>query len=253
MGLRRFVTPPAPAEPPADPRSPAAESPGEPRSPAAESPGEPRSPAVESAGEPRSPAVESPGEPPSPPGERCELCGAGIGDRHGHVVSLDDRSLRCACRPCHLLFHPRGAGGGRFRAVPERYLTDPAHRLTAADWDLLQIPVSTAFFFANSDLDRVICCYPSPAGATECTLDLAEWEELRGRHRLLAAPDVDVEAVYVTRTGDGIEAFLIPIDACYALVGEVRLRWRGLDGGDDIRRVLTDFADDLRARSRPLP
>ena len=63
--------------------------------------------------------------PTARPAERCEMCGAALGDRHGHVVALDDRALRCACRPCYLLFAPAAAAGGRLRAVPERYLTDP--------------------------------------------------------------------------------------------------------------------------------
>jgi hypothetical protein len=190
---------------------------------------------------------------PDRPGGRCEMCGTGLGERHGHVVALDDRALRCACRPCYLLFAPAGAGGGRLRAVPERYLTDPANRLADDGWDLLRIPVTTAFFFINSDLDRVVACYPSPAGATECLLDLDGWRELQRTYPLLRMPAADVEAVYVTRTGAGLEAFLIPIDACYALVGEVRLRWRGLDGGDEVRRAMAAFVDDLRGRSRPLP
>jgi hypothetical protein len=191
-------------------------------------------------------------EPAQPPAERCEMCGVGLGDRHGHVVALDDRSLRCACRPCYVLFHRPGAGGGRFRAVPERYLTDPAHPLTDLDWDLLGIPVTTAFFFVNSDLGRVVACYPSPAGATECLLDLNGWQRLGLTHPLLAAPAPDVETVFVTRTGDGLEAYLIPIDACYALVGEVRLRWRGLDGGDAVRQIMIGFVDGLRTRSGSL-
>lgn len=192
------------------------------------------------------------GRPAADRTERCEMCGAGLGGPHGHVVALDDRSLRCACRPCHLLFEAPGAGGGRFRAVPERYLTDLRHRLGDADWELLRIPVTTAFFFVNSDLDRVIACYPSPAGATECLLDLAEWGRLQRSYPLLRAPADDVEAVYVTRSGDLLEAFLVPVDACYSLVGQVRLRWRGIDGGDEVREVMAGFLADLLARSRPL-
>jgi hypothetical protein len=193
------------------------------------------------------PAVTVPAHRPV---ERCEMCGAELGDRHGHVVALDDRALRCACRPCYLLFTPSGAGGGRLRAVPDRYVADPAHPLADADWDLLGIPVTTVFFFANSDTDRVVACYPSPAGATECLLDLDGWAQLRRAYPLLRIPLADVEAVFVTRTGGLLEAFLVPVDACYALVGDVRLRWHGLDGGDAVRRVITGFVDDLRARCR---
>lgn len=184
--------------------------------------------------------------------ERCELCGVGLGPRHGHVVALDQRALRCACRACYLLFTADGAGGRRFRAVPERFLTDPAHPLTDPDWAELDIPVTTAFLVVNGDLDRVVAGYPSPAGATEYLPDPDGWERLRRTHPLLAAPVADVEAVYVTRIGGSLEAFLVPIDACYALVGEVRLHWHGLDGGPAVRRVLTAFVEDLRGRCRPL-
>lgn len=184
--------------------------------------------------------------------ERCDLCAVPLDPRHGHVVALDQRSLRCACRPCYLLFTRDGAGGGRFRAVPERYLHDPTRPLTDADWDELRIPVSTVFFFDNSDLGRMIACYPSPAGATECLLDLDSWDRLRCTYPLLAAAEPDVEAVYVTRTGAGPEAFLVPIDACYALVGEVRTGWRGIDGGPAVHRALARFVAELRRRSRSL-
>lgn len=181
------------------------------------------------------------------------MCGTGLGPRHGHLVGLDQRSLRCACRACCLLFSARGAGGGRFRTVPERYLTDPGHDITGAGWDELRVPVTTAFFFTNSDAGRVVACYPSPAGATEHLPDTDAWERLGRSHPLLAAPAADVEAIFVTHTVTGLEAFLVPIDACYRLVGAVRLAWRGLDGGEAVARILAGFVDDLRARSQPLP
>ena len=184
--------------------------------------------------------------------ERCEMCGVVLDERHGHVVEMEKRSLVCTCRACYLLFTRDGAAGGRYRAVPERYLYDPGHRLSNADWEDLQIPVATAFFFTNTALGRVVACYPSPAGATECLLDLAAWERLTTTHPLLAAVEPDVEALFVTRAGAVLSAYLIPIDACYALVGTIRLHWTGLDGGDEVRRALASFTTDLRARSRPM-
>jgi hypothetical protein len=183
--------------------------------------------------------------------ERCELCGTVLNERHGHLVDVEKRSLACACRPCYLLF--TAPGTTRYRAVPEEVHHDPASRLTDADWDALQVPVGTAFFFINSTLGRVVGCYPSPAGATECELDLAAWERLAEGYPLLRALVPDVQGVFATRSDRGIEAFLVPIDACYALVGEVRLRWSGLDGGEEVRQALASHLDDLRERSTPLP
>ena len=199
------------------------------------------------------PAAPLAAQSPAPAAvERCELCGVTLDDRHGHLVEIDKRALVCTCRPCYLLFTRDGAAGGRYRAVPERYRHDPAHPLTEAEWDELQIPVTTAFFFTNTALGRVVACYPSPAGATECLLDLQAWARLSASHPLLASAVADVEAVFVTRTGTGLAVYLVPIDACYALVGAVRLRWTGFDGGDEVRRTLATFLADLQTRSRPL-
>jgi hypothetical protein len=198
-------------------------------------------------------ATASAPQPPAAATERCEMCGVVLDERHGHVVEMEKRSLVCTCRACYLLFTRDGAAGGRYRAVPERYLHDAGHRLSDSDWEDLQIPVATAFFFTNTALGRVVACYPSPTGATECLLDLAAWQRLTTAHPLLAAVEPDVEALFVTRAGNSLEAYLIPIDACYALVGTIRLHWTGLDGGDEVRRALASFTADLRARSRPIP
>ena len=66
-----------------------------------------------------------------------------------------------------------------------------------AEWAELQIPVGIAFFFVNSALGRVVASYPSPAGVTECELDLAAWDRLAETHPLLRAPQPDVEAILV--------------------------------------------------------
>jgi hypothetical protein len=143
---------------------------------------------------------EMPVRPKPRPGERCELCAALIPDEHGHVVDLESRALMCACRPCYLVFEPQGAGGGRFRAVPDRYMSFPQFSLSSAQWDALQIPVGVAFFFMNSSMDQIAAFYPSPAGATESLLPLDSWQDHRGQSR----PGhvlTDVEA-FLVRTTD---------------------------------------------------
>ena len=181
--------------------------------------------------------------------ERCEMCREVLGERHGHVVDLEKRSLACTCRACYLLFTHEGAAGGRYRAVPEHVFHDPGRPLTDADWNELQIPVAMAFFFCNSSLGRVVAGYPSPGGATECELDLAAWDRLAAAHPLLGTLAPDVEAIFVNRTDDGNEVFLIPIDECYSLVGELRMKWQGFDGGAEAHAALAVFLDGLRRRA----
>ena len=212
--------------------------------------------------------------------ERCEMCREVLGERHGHVVDLEKRSLSCTCRACYLLFTHEGAAGGRYRAVPEHVYHDPGRPLTDADWNELQIPVAMAFFFYNSALDRVVAGYPSPGGATECELDLAAWDRLAAAYPLLGALAPDVEAILVNRVGPGgndppqtppavplrggpsprtplapptYELFLIPVDECYSLVGELRMKWQGFDGGAEARAALATFMNGLRRRAVPLP
>lgn len=197
----------------------------------------------------------SPEEAPAPrpaPVERCEFCSTELDERHGHVVDMQSRSLTCACRACYLLFTREGAGGARYQGIPDRFLHEPDSELTNVEWNALAIPVTPAFFFVNSELERVVASYPSPGGATECELDLGAWDQLVETHPLLAALAPDVEALYVTRTDDQLESWLVPIDVCYALVGGIRLAWHGLDGGDEVRELLARFRSDLQTRSRVL-
>jgi hypothetical protein len=181
--------------------------------------------------------------------ERCELCREVLTDRHGHLVDTDKRSLACACRACYLLFTQEGAGGGRYRAVPERIYHDPSRALSDLDWNDLQIPVAMAFFFYNSAIGRVVAGYPSPAGPTECELDLQAWDRIAAGHPLLREMAPDVEAILVNRTELGNEVFLIPIDMCYSLVGELRMYWTGFDGGAEVRTALAAFMTGLRHRA----
>lgn len=185
--------------------------------------------------------------PPVVPGERCEMCSEPVGEGHSHVVNLDRRTVMCTCRGCYLLFTADGAG--RYRAVPDRYRYDPEFRLTPAQWDSLQIPVSVAFLFRNSDLDETVAFYPSPGGATQSLLDLAAWQEVVAANPAVADVSPDVEALLLRRVEDRVECYLVPIDACYDLVGRVKLNWKGFDGGEEVWAEIDRFFADLRERA----
>ncbi|WP_326822295.1 DUF5947 family protein [Streptosporangium sp. NBC_01756] len=191
-------------------------------------------------------------EPRQPDVTRCEMCGEPLGEEHGHVVDVESRALLCTCRACRLLFtHDVGA---RHRAMPDRYLHAPSFRLTEADWEELQIPVRMAFFFHNSTLGRTVALYPSPAGATESLLPTETWERVLAANPALAVVQPDVEALLVDRRpGGGSACHLVPISACYELVGLVRLHWKGFDGGREAWEAIDGFFAELRRRSRVVP
>ena len=196
-------------------------------------------------------------QPKPRPGERCELCAELIPDEHGHVVDIESRALMCACRPCYLVFTPRGAGGSRFRAVPDRYVSFPDFALDDAQWDALQIPVGVAFFFMNSALGHVAAFYPGPAGATESLLSLTSWNEIVTANPDLATLVPDVEAFLVRSGGarqtgaSDAECYLVPIDVCYELVGELRRLWKGFDGGTEAHEAIDAFFDRVRTKAQP--
>jgi hypothetical protein len=244
-GLRRFAKPPSAPSPAAGPGTAPSASPA-----AGSAPGAPvRPPEVSPPG--GGPAMLGmPAMPPQPGVEKCELCATEVPAEHSHVADLESSTLACACRACYLLFTQAAAGRGRYRAVPDRYLADPDRALTGVQWDELEIPVGLAFFLKSTSADRVAGFYPSPAGVTECVLDLGAWERLTQEHPLLGAPEPDVEAALISRSDSGVEYFLVPIDACYELAGRMRLHWRGFDGGAEARASIDEFLATVRSRAR---
>lgn len=188
---------------------------------------------------------------PRPAGERCEMCTEPIADEHQHVVNVEDRQLMCVCRGCYLLFTDTHAQL-RFRAVPDRYLVIEDLGLDRRRWETLQIPVGLAFFFRNSALGRTVAFYPGPAGATESELDLAAWLDVRDGDPRVDLPAADTEALLVRMPAESGSAtgYLLPIDACYELVGRMRMLWRGFDGGSEVRDYLTGFFATIEARGK---
>jgi len=182
------------------------------------------------------------------PGETCELCSEAITEEHGHLVNVETRSLLCVCSGCFLPFTPGGAGGRTYRAVPQRYRRLDGGAYLEAAWEALQIPVDIAFLFFNSALEKLLTFYPGPAGATGPHLPAGAWDEMTKALSLREVLQPDVEALLLARR-DGVSVcYLVPIDACYELVGRMRRLWRGFDGGKDVANEIDAFFDMLATR-----
>lgn len=187
-----------------------------------------------------------------PPAEHCELCSEVISANHRHLLELASRAVICSCQACSLLFGDEGAGGGKYRLIPRRYLTLPAFQMSDEQWDGLMIPVNMVYIFRNSAAERAMAFYPSPAGATESLLDLESWETLVSNNPILNDLESDVEALLINRVRDTREQYIVPIDACYQLVGLIRLSWKGLSGGEEAWQAIGTFFADLKAKARPV-
>ena len=66
--------------------------------------------------------------------------------------------------------------------------------------------------------------------------------------RAYATPDV--EALLLRRDDDKTACYLVPIDACYELVGLVKMHWRGFSGGETVWREIDAFFAGLQERSQ---
>jgi hypothetical protein len=181
--------------------------------------------------------------------ERCEFCRAVLAAEHRHLLELASRTLVCACDACAVLFSDPGAGGEKYRLVPRRYLALADFQMTDEQWDALMIPVGMAFLLRSTGPKRVMAFYPSPAGPMESLLDLEGWEALAASNPILNDLEPDVEALLIDRTRNTRAYYIVPVDACYQLVGLIRISWRGLSGGETAWKAIGEFFADLQARS----
>jgi hypothetical protein len=113
-------------------------------------------------------------------------------------------------------------------------------RFSDIEWDAMMLPINLAFFLRKMNGETTVL-YPSPAGVMESLIGLPSWNEMFGDHLALSAVEPEVEALLVNRIGAQVAYFIVPIDACYRLVGMIRTRWRGLSGGPEVWQAIGEF------------
>jgi Family of unknown function (DUF5947) len=183
--------------------------------------------------------------------ETCEMCSRELAAEHAHLLETVSRKLICVCEACAILFS--GNQNLKFKRVPRdvRFLGD--FRLTDAQWDSLMIPIEMAFLFYSTSHEKVMAYYPSPGGATESLLSLDTWNDVVQENEILNELRSDVEALLVNRVGAGRGVkpgyYVVPIDACYKLVGLIRMHWRGLSGGNEVWREVGTFFAELKVKA----
>jgi hypothetical protein len=174
--------------------------------------------------------------------ELCDLCGGEVAEEHRHLLHLDERRIMCACESCFAL----RSGDPELRPTGTRIEWLDGFRLDEDVWARLRIPIGLAFLFRSSASGGMAAFYPSPAGATESELHLSAWEELATVNPALATLEADTEALIVNRLAEPPQFAIAPIDRCYGLVGLVKLRWEGINGGANLKDSIAGYLEGLR-------
>ena len=178
--------------------------------------------------------------------ERCELCAAQLAHDHQHLLDRVSRQIACACDPCAILFCDQQ--NGKYVRVPRRIARLDGFSFSELQWQSMMLPINLAFFVRQPD-GGTRAMYPSPAGPMESLISLPAWETLFAGQRALASVEPEVEALLANRIGESPLYFIVPIDACYRLIGLIRTKWRGLSGGGEVWQAIGGFFSDLDQRA----
>ena len=203
---------------------------------------------AEAGGDPCPRARPTAGRRPDRDGERCDLCGRAC--QGGPPPPAPARGAPDRLRVRAVLGHARPAtpSTARWARAPPGCPTSSSP--TSAG------PASGSRSASRSSCARrvvggMVGLYPSPAGATECELDLSAWDALRADNPVLESLEADAEGLIVNRLSSPPQHAIAPIDDCYRLVGLVKASWEGISGGTGLELALQGFFDELRERGRP--
>jgi hypothetical protein len=176
--------------------------------------------------------------------EHCVLCGTPLPEHHRHLLQLCERRILCACETC---LNERSADP-EMRPAGTRVVWFDDLAMADELWARLGIPIGLALFTTNGATGETVAFYPSPAGSTECELDLDAWDELVAANPRLAGLEPDAEAFVVNRMADPPIHAILPIDETYRLVGTVKAAWEGISGGDGVGEAIAGFFAEMRER-----
>jgi hypothetical protein len=188
----------------------------------------------------RQPAANRP--PPDASVARCELCPLSLPEDHKHLLDLEERRIVCVCPTCWSI----RSGDARYRPTGSRTLWLEPFELSDELWAAFQIPIGLAFFMRSTSTGSIVGMYPSPAGATECELDLVAWDRLVSANPVLEDLDPDAEALIVNRMAEPHQYAIAPLDDCYRLVGIIKATWEGITGGAAMEAAVQRYFADLR-------
>lgn len=184
---------------------------------------------------------------PRAPEPGCELCPAGLGENHRHLLHLAERRIVCVCESCWSLH----SGDPEFRPPGGRTLWLEDFRMPDEVWAALGIPIGLAFVMRSALEDQVVALYPSAVGATEHELDPLAWLSLAALNPVLEELQVDSEALLIDRLSSPPRYVIAPLDECYRLVGHVKSTWSGISGGGELEHAVERFFEDLRGAAVP--
>ena len=126
-----------------------------------------------------------------------------------------------------------------------------------AQWDDLAIPVDLVFLFQQSDARRMSTRHGGSSRATPVrparpspswTSPPGRRSPRRTRRSPTSSPTSRPYSCGATATAT-FTCLVVPIDACYELVGLVRQYWAGFQGGDEVWQRIDEFFDQLLARA----
>ena len=162
--------------------------------------------------------------------------------RFAREPALEERRIVCVCPTCWSI----RSGEARYRPTGSRTLWLEPFELSDELWASFQVPIGLAFFMRSTSTGAIVGLYPSPAGATECELDLEAWDRLVAANPVLEDLDPDAEALIVNRLATPHAHVIAPLDDCYRLVGIIKATWEGISGGTAMEAAVARYFDDLR-------